>query len=359
MPFLSHSPLEPMNFTADVRKDSALLIGSIQFQELAMGIAQQITGLKPEQITIKTTYLGGGFGRRIDCDYMAQAVEISKSIGKPVKLVWTREDDMQHDFYRPASYHRFQGGLDAEGKPAVWQHRIVSTSINSFFSPNDPAEQSEIAGAADLPYSFANLRVEYAPVPSGVPVAWWRSVESSSNAFVVECFLDEMAAAAGVDPLEFRLRLLAEPRKVQNPADAQATPLDTERLKGVLKLAAEKSGWGSPLPKGRGRGIACHYSFSTYVAEVAEVTVERGGLRVDRVVAAVDCGTVINPEVLHAQVESAIVYGLSAALYGEITIGKGGVQQSNFHEYELMRIDAMPKVEVYNVPSTDRPTGIG
>ncbi len=359
MPFVAHATMEPMNCTAHVRADGAEVWSPTQAPQWAQSAIAQVAGLEPPKVVVHTTFMGGGFGRRYQADFPVEAAQVSKAVGKPVKLVWTREDDMQHDFYRPASYHSFQGGLDAEGKPAVWQHRIVSTSINSFFSPNDPAENSEISGAADLPYGFANLRVEYAPVPSGVPVAWWRSVESSSNAFVVESFMDEMAAAAGVDPLEFRLRLLAEPRKVKNPADANATPLDTERFKAVLKLAAEKSGWGSPLPKGRGRGIACHYSFSTYVAEVAEVTVERGGLRVDRVVAAVDCGTVINPAVLHAQVESAIVYGLSAALYGEITIGKGGVQQSNFHEYELMRIDAMPKVEVYSVPSTDLPTGIG
>jgi isoquinoline 1-oxidoreductase beta subunit len=316
-------------------------------------------GLNPQDITIHLTRMGGGFGRRLSNDYMVEGAWIARQVGAPVKLLWTREDDMQHDFYRPAAYHRFQGGLDAEGKPTVWQHRMVTTSINSLWSPKDPPEESEVAGAADLPYAFANLRVEYAPAASGVPVAWWRSVEASTNAISVECFMDEMAAAAGVDPLEFRMRLLAEPRKVKNPVDAKAPPLDTERLKGVFKLAAEKAGWGSPLPKGRGRGIAGHYSFQTYVAEVAEVTVERGNLRVDRVVAAVDCGTVINPEALHAQVESAIVYGLSAALYGEITIAKGGVQQSNFHEYDLMRIDAMPKVEVYTVRSTEPPTGIG
>ena len=359
LPFVAHATMEPMNCTVHVRADGAEVWAPTQAPQWAQGVVAQVAGVEPAKVVVHTTFMGGGFGRRYQADFPVEAAQVSKAVGKPVKLVWTREDDMQHDFYRPAAYHRFQGGLDAEGKPAVWQHRMVSTSINAFFSPKDPVEQSELGGAADVPYEFANVRVEYAPVPSGVPVAWWRSVESSTNAFAVECFLDEMAGAAGVDPLEFRLRLLAEPRKVKNPASPDATPLDTERLKGVLKLAAEKSGWGSPLPKGRGRGIACHYSFSTYVAEVAEVTVERGGLRVNRVVAAVDCGTVINPDALHAQVESAIVYGLSAALYGEITIGKGGVQQSNFHEYELMRIDAMPKVEVYNVSSTDRPTGIG
>ncbi|HXE89439.1 MAG TPA: xanthine dehydrogenase family protein molybdopterin-binding subunit [Terriglobales bacterium] len=359
VPFVAHATMEPMNCTVHVRPDGAEVWAPTQAPQWAQGAVAQVAGVEPSKVVVHTTFMGGGFGRRYQGDYPVEAAQVSKAVGKPVKLVWTREDDMQHDFYRPASFHRFQGTLDAEGKPAVWQHRIVSTAINSLWSPKDPPEQSEVAGAADLPYAFANLRIEYAPVPSGVPVAWWRSVESSQNALAVECFMDEMAAAAGVDPLEFRLRLLAEPRKVKNPVDAEAPPLDTERLKGVLKLAAEKAGWGSPLPKGRGRGIAAHYSFQTYVAEVAEVTVEGGKLRVDRVVAAVDCGTVINPEALHAQVESAIVYGLSAALYGEITIEKGGVKQSNFHEYDLMRIDAMPKVEVYTVRSTERPTGIG
>jgi isoquinoline 1-oxidoreductase beta subunit len=302
--------------------------------------------------------MGGGFGRRYQADFVVEAAQVSKAIGKPVKLVWTREDDMQHDFYRPASYHRFSGALDEQGQVSAWMHRILSTSISAFWDPPERAkpEESEITGAVNLPYAIPNIRVEYAPAASGVPVAWWRSVEHSFNAFAVESFVDELAAAARMDPLKFRLRMLQEPRKV--PASDMV--LDTQRLKGVLELAAERSGWGKPLPKGRARGIACHFSFHTYVAQVAEVSVgKNGAVRVHRVVCAVDCGQPINPDGVKAQMESGIVYGLTAALKGEITIEKGRVQQSNFHDYEMLRINEMPVSEVHIVPSTEAPTGTG
>jgi len=361
LPFLSHSPMEPMNCTADVRADRAELWAPTQFPDWNQGAAAQATGLQPPAVTVHTTLMGGGFGRRAQADFAVEAAQVSKAAGAPVQVVWTREDDTQHCFYRPASCHRFQGAVDADGKPLAWFHRMASTSISAFWDPPDRAkpEESEVGGAANLPYAFPNLRMEYAPAKSGVPVAWWRSVEHSMNGFVTECFLDELAAAAGVDPLEFRLRLLAEPRRVADPVSPNSPPLDTERIKGVLQLAAAKAGWNTPVPKGRGRGIACHYSFQTYVAQVAEVSVGPKGVRVHRVVCAVDCGRVIHPDQVKAQMESGIVYGLSAALHGEITIANGAVKQSNFHDYPVLRMNEMPEVEVHIVPSTAAPTGVG
>lgn len=363
LPFLAHAPMEPMNCTAQVQADRAELWAPTQFPDWNQGAAAQATGLEPRNVVVHTTLMGGGFGRRAQADFAVEAAQVSKAVGgKPVMVVWTRDDDMQHCFYRPASYHRLTAALDEKGQPLAWFHRMVSTSISAFWDPPDRVkpEESEVGGAANLPYAFPNLRMEYAPAQSGVPVAWWRSVEHSINGFVTESFLDELAAAGDVDPLDFRLRLLAEPRQVPDPVSPNSPPLDTRRFRGVLELAAAKAGWGRPLPKGRGRGIACHYSFQTYVAQVAEVSVEKdGSVRVDRVVCAVDCGRVINPDIVRAQMESGIVYGLSAALYGEITIAGGAVEQSNFHDYPVLRINEMPVVEVHIVPSTQPPTGVG
>ncbi|MBI4466831.1 MAG: xanthine dehydrogenase family protein molybdopterin-binding subunit [Acidobacteria bacterium] len=362
LPFLAHAPMEPMNCTADVRADRAEVWAPTQFPQWNQGMVAQVTGLQPQQVTVHTTLMGGGFGRRAQADFAVEAAQVSKAVGKPVMVVWTRDDDLQHCFYRPASYHRLRGAVDEKGQPLAWWHRMVSTSIEAFWEPPDRAkpENSEVSGASDLPYAIPNIRMEYAPAKSGVPVAWWRSVEHSITGFVVEGFLDELAAAAKRNPLEFRLALLAEPRQVKNPVDPNAPPLDTARFRRVLAVAAEKAGWGKPLPKGRGRGIAAAYSFRTYVAQVAEVSVDaKGGVRVRRVVCAVDCGRVINPDIVKAQMESGIVYGLSAALKGEITIRDGAVEQANFNDYDMLRIDEMPEVEVYLVPSTEPPTGVG
>ncbi|MEO8144836.1 MAG: xanthine dehydrogenase family protein molybdopterin-binding subunit [Betaproteobacteria bacterium] len=345
MPFLSHSPLEPMNFTADVRKDSAMLIGSIQFQELAMGMAAAITGLKPEQITIRTTYLGGGFGRRIDCDFFAQAVEISKTIGAPVKLVWTREDDMTHDFYRPASLTQMTAGLDASGKPTALSLKLSSPSVTARLIPPlvkdgvDPLMTEAIL----VPYDIANQSVATVIHDTGLRVGFLRSVSHALNVFANESFIDEMAVAAGKDPYEYRLGLL----------DKQP------RFKKVLQLAAEKGGWGKPLPKGRARGIAVMEGYETYMAQVVEVSVVNGKIKLHRVVVATDLGMVINPNIVQQQIESNIVFGLTAALYGNITLKDGRVQQTNFHDYQLLRINETPKIEMHFVKSTEKPGGIG
>src|SRR6266540_310347 len=299
-------------------------------------------------------------GKVCRSDFEAEAAQVSKAVGAPVQVLWTREDDIQHGFFRPMALHRLAAALDEKGRPLAWHHRMSSTSIDAFWTPPDKAkpESSEIGGAVNLPYAIPNLRMEYAPARSAVPVMWWRSVEHSITAFVNESFLDELAHLAGVDPLKFRLDLLAEPRQVKFPA-ADGPVLDTRRLKGVLELAAAKAGWGRPLPQGRARGIACHFSFDSYAAEVAEVSVAKAGIRVHRVVAAVDIGRAIFPDAVAAQVEGAVAYGLSAALKGAITIKDGRCEQSNFHDFEVLRMPEMPVVEVHIVPSTEAPTGIG
>jgi isoquinoline 1-oxidoreductase subunit beta len=345
LPFLSHSPLEPMNFTADVRADRALLIGSIQFQQMALGMAAHITGLKPEQITIKTTYLGGGFGRRIDLDYMAQAVEISKAIKAPVKLVWTREDDLTHDFYRPASLHRMTGGLDASGKPVAFSLKMSSPSVTARLFPPlvkdgvDPLMTEAIL----VPYDIANQSVQTVIHDTGLRVGYLRSVSHALNVFANESFIDEMAAAAGKDPYEYRLSLLAKQPRYTN----------------VLKIAAEKAGWGKPLPKGRARGIGVMEGYETYMAQVAEVSIKEGKPVLHRVVTAVDLGRMVNPNIVRQQIESNIVFGLQCALYGNITLKDGRVEQTNFHQYVLPRMSETPKIEMHIVQSTEKPGGIG
>ncbi len=346
LPFLSHSPLEPMNFTADVRKDRALLIGSIQFQQMALGMAAEITGLKPDQITLETTYLGGGLGRRIDCDYVAQAVQISKAIGKPVKLVWTREDDMTHDFYRPASLHRMTAGLDASGKPVALSLKMSSPSVTTRLFPPivkdgvDPLMTEAIL----VPYDIPNQSVGTVIHDTGLRVGYLRSVSHALNVFANESFVDEMAAAAGKDPYEYRLSLLEKQPRFAN----------------VLKLAAEKAGWGKPLPKGRARGIALMEGYDTYMAQVAEVSMGKNGKpRLHRVVVAADLGRMVNPNVVRQQIEGNIVFGMQAALYGDITLKDGRVQQTNFHQYVLPRMPETPQIDIVLVQSSEKPGGIG
>ena len=345
LPFLAHVAMEPMNFTADVRKDSCLVYGPTQFQQLAAGVAAQVTGLKPEQITVRTTFLGGGFGRRIDVDFIAQAVEISKAVGAPVKLLWTREDDTTHDFYRPTSYHQFSGGLDAQGKPVAVKFHMTSPSVTARLFPPvvkdgiDPFMTEAATPAYDIPHQLADVVIH----DTGVRVGYWRSVSHALNAFAIESFMDEMAGAAGKDPYEFRRGLLDK-----HP-----------RLKHVLELAALKSGWGKPLPSGRARGIALMEGYGTSMAQVAEVSVTGKSVRVHRVVAAADLGRMVNPNIVRQQLEGSIIYGLSAVLYGEITLKDGRVQQSNFHDYPVVRMPESPVIEMHLVESSEKPAGIG
>jgi isoquinoline 1-oxidoreductase beta subunit len=361
-PFAPHASMEPLNCTVHIRPDGAEAWVPTQAPQWAQDVIAGVSGLPHESVTVHTTLMGGGFGRRYQADFVMEAAQVAKATGKPVMVLWTREDDMQHDFYRPASYHKFSGAVDGEGKLAAWKHFQTSTSIAAMWRDKgeENAEQSEFGTAAFIPYQTPNYRVEYALAKSGVPRAWWRSVEHSTSGFVVECFVDELAALAGVDPFEYRLRLIGGDRDVPDFTNPKAgNPLQTARLKGVLKLAAEKSGWGSPLTKGMGRGIAGYYSFETYTACVAEVSVRDKAVKVHRLVYAVDCGRPINPDGVRAQVESAAIYGLSAALFDAITIQGGRVEQSNFNDYGLPRITDTPKIEVHVVTSTEEPTGIG
>jgi len=370
LPYQAHATMEPMNCTVDLKDDRCDVWVGTQGQGTSQEAVVALTGLDYDQVFIHTTYLGGGFGRRGEVDFVLEAVQIAQKVKRPVKLLWTREEDMQHDFYRPASYHVLSGTVK-EGLPIAWTHRLVSPSIMQRVAPGFvPAalphwlpqslksfvswvtggvigmvkDSTVSEGAADLPYAIPNLEVEAVTYDPGVPVGFWRSVGHSSNAFVVESFIDELAHRANADPYQFRRQLLAEhPRRL-----------------GVLNLAAEKAGWGKSLPRGQGMGIAVHKSFNSYAAQVAEVEVDaKGGIRVHRVVCAVDCGIVVNPDTVEAQIQGAIVYGLSAALKGAITLKDGRVQQSNFHDFQVLRIDEMPEVEVHIVPSLEPPTGIG
>jgi isoquinoline 1-oxidoreductase subunit beta len=351
LPYLAHAMMEPLNCVADVRADSCEVWTGTQFQTGDRDAAAKDAGLKPEQVRLHTTLLGGGFGRRAvpDSHFVREAVQISKAVNTPVKVVWTREDDIRGGFYRPRAHHSISAGLDAGGKPVAWQHRIVCQSFMAgtpfeSFVVKDGVDETAVEGAKEIPYEIPNLLVDWQQAPGGVPTLWWRSVGHSHTAFAVECFLDELAHAAGKDPYEYRQSLLGKHL----------------RHRRVLELAAEKAAWGKPLPQGRGRGIALHESFGSFLAHVAEVSVSKeGDLRVHRVVCAIDCGPVVNPDTVHAQMEGAVVFGLTAALYGEITFEKGRVKQRNFHDYAMLRMNEMPEVEVHIVPSTDKMGGVG
>jgi isoquinoline 1-oxidoreductase beta subunit len=348
VPYLAHATMEPINCTADVRADRVDVWAPTQFQTMAQGTAAKICGLKPENAFIHTTYLGGGFGRKAGTDFIIEAVETSKAIGKPVKLTWSREDDMQHDYYRPASYAKMAGGLGLDGWPVAWTTRIACPSIMEAWFPGSTKnnlDPTSVEGVANLPYAIPNILVDYVRTEPSVPVGFWRSVGASQNGFFSECFMDELAAAGKKDPYEFRRHLLNK----------------SQRQLGVLELVAQKAGWDKPLPAGRYRGIAVLEAFQSFAAQVVEISVDRKmrSVKVHRVVCAVDVGRVVNPANIVMQSESAIVYGLSSALYGEITIEGGRVKQTNFNNYPVLRVDAMPVIETYIVPSEEKPTGAG
>jgi isoquinoline 1-oxidoreductase beta subunit len=357
-PFLAHATMEPMNITVHARSGEAEVWAPTQSPDWVQRTVAHILDLKPEKVVVHTTLMGGGFGRRYMADYPAEAAQIAKVVGRPVQLVWSREDDMTHDFYRPAACHQMKGAVDQNGRPLAWSHTIASTSIGAFWDPPDhqAPEKSEVGGAEQMPYAIPNVRLEYNHVASAVPPLWWRSVEHSFNGFAVECFIDELAAAAGQDPVQFRKTLLVKPAnwKAKNEEDP-----DPARLRAVMELAAEKSGWGTPLPKGKGRGIATYHSFGSYICEVAEVSVRGNTLKIDRMVAAIDCGQIVNPESVRAQAESAIIYGLSAALKNEITVKNGAIEQTNFDGYDPIRINEAPPIEVYLMKSKEEPGGMG
>jgi isoquinoline 1-oxidoreductase beta subunit len=348
VPFLAHAPMEPMNCTVHARKDACEIWVGNQAIARLQRMAAQTAGLPPDKVVVHNHLLGGGFGRRLEADGAVRAVEIAKQVDGPVKVVWTREEDIQHDMYRPYWFDRLTAGLDAQGKPVAWKNRFAGSSVIARWLPpgfKDGLDPDSTEGAIDLLYDFPNLHVEYVRVePPGIPTAFWRSVGPSHNVFVTESFVDELAAAAKQDPVAYRRALLAK----------------SPRATVVLDLAAEKAGWGQALPPRVGRGVALQNVFGSTMALVAEVEVAQdGAVRVRRVVSAMDCGTVVNPNTVEAQIQSGIVFGTSAALYGEITLKDGRVEQSNFDSYPVVRINEAPAIDVHVVASAEPPGGMG
>jgi isoquinoline 1-oxidoreductase beta subunit len=348
LPFLAHTTMEPLNCAVEVRKDGCDVWVGTQVIGRAQEVAAKVTGLPAEKVTIHNYLLGGGFGRRLEVDYVERAVQIAKEVSGPVKVVWSREEDIQHDMYRPYFYDRLHAGLDDEGRPVAWSHRICGSSVIARWAPpafKDGFDPDTVDGALEMPYAFPNVRLEYVRnEPPGIPTAFWRSVGPSHNIFVVEGFIDELAAVAKKDPVEYRRALLGK----------------SPRSLAVLNLAAEKSGWGTPLPPRSGRGIAVQNVFGSYMAQVAEVEVAKDGtVKLKRITCAVDCGVAINPNTIEAQAQSAIVYGLTAALFGEITLKDGRVEQDNFDNYPALHINEMPTIDVHIIKSSENPGGMG
>ncbi len=346
VPFLAHATMEPQNCTAHARADRCDVWAPTQNQTNTQAIAAMITGLDPKAVFVHTTFLGGGFGRRFETDFVAEAVEISKAIGGPVKVTWSREDDIQHDYYRTASHAHFTAGLDADGWPVVWVNTIACPSLMARFGPlKDNFDRRSVEICDSVPYAIPNILVDYQLADVGIPIGFWRSVGASQNGFFLESFIDEIAAAGKKDPYALRRRLLAK----------------SPRHLAALETAAEKAGWGAPLPADRFRGIAVVSSYFGYVAQVIEISVDRKArtLKVHRVVCALDCGRIVNPASIDAQVKSSVVYGLTAALRGAITIERGRVLQKNFNDYQVLRIHEMPVVDVHIIPSEEAPTGAG
>ena len=348
-PFLAHTTMEPINCTVHVRPDGCEVWTGSQVLARAQATAAQVTGLPLEKVVVHNHLLGGGFGRRLEVDYVTQAVRIAKQVDGPVKVVWSREEDVQHDVYRPYYYDRMAAGLDAHGKPIAWTHRLVGPSILARWAPpafRNGLDGDALDGAVHLQYDIPAIQVEYVrheePV---VNTGFWRGVGVTHNTFVIESFIDELALAAKADPFEYRRALLAK----------------SPRARTVLELAAQQAGWGETLPAGRGRGIALMYSgWDTYVVQVAELSVsESGEVRVHRIVCAVDCGTVVNPDIVKAQIEGGVIFGIGGALWGEVTLKNGRVEQSNFHDVRMLRMNETPPIEVHLVRNLEPPGGIG
>ncbi len=348
LPFLAHAAMEPMNCTVHVRPDRCEIWIGNQAIARVQAAAAKVTGLPLDKVTVHNHLIGGGFGRRLESDGAARAVEIARQVDGPVKVVWTREEDIQHDMYRPYWFDRLTAGLDEKGMPVAWSNRFAGSSVIARWLPpgfKDGLDPDTTEGAIDLVYALPNLHVEYVRVePPGIPTAFWRSVGPSHNVFVTESFVDELATAAKQDPVAYRRALLHK----------------APRAKAVLDLAAEKAGWGQPLPRGFGRGVSLQFVFATYLAQIAEVEVTGdGAVRVHRVVCAVDCGIPVNPDTIRAQIQGAIIFGITAALYGNITLKNGRVQQTNFDTYQMLRINEAPAIEVYIVESSELPGGMG
>ena len=356
LPFMAHAPLEPGNCTAHFKGSSCELWAPTQVPQDVRDSVAQAVGLDSDQVTVHVTLMGGGFGRRLEHDYAVEAAQVSKAANAPVKVLWTREDDMRFSTYRPASYHHLSAVLDGQGFPLAFSHRFVAGSINGQKGASEPdGVDLDLRDEAALVYSFPNASLEYVMVDTPVPLGWMRSVYALQVGFASECFIDELAAAAHKDPLEYRLHLLSKDEDIKY-FDATWR---TARMRGVLKLAADKAGWGKPLAPGHYQGIACFGCFSSYVAEVVEISMENDRPRVHRVVGAIDCGQVINPKILEQQIQGGVIYALTNAMRAQITIDKGRVVQGNFDDYAPIRMNEAPSVEAYFVESSEPPTGAG
>jgi isoquinoline 1-oxidoreductase beta subunit len=359
LPLLAHVPMEPINCTADVGPGRAEVWGPMQDPDGVRELAARVTGLPATAITVHMSRSGGGFGRRLISDYGAEAAYLSKAVGAPVQVLWTREEDLSQDFYRPCAVHRLRAGLDAGGRLVAWDHHLANPSRYAYAENGQPPVVSELY-PDDFPAGFVpDFRLAYTHIPCGIPGGAWRSTLHSSNAFAVQSFIDELARTLGRDPLGLRLELLGPPRRLDYKGHGGPV-FDTGRLAGVLRLAAEKAGWGSPLPAGRARGIAGHFTFGSYAAHVAEVSrAPHGGIRVDRIEVAVDCGLVVNRSGAEAQVQGGVLDGLSATLYGGVTVEGGRVRETNFDRYRLVRMREAPRVETHFVSSEAPPSGLG
>jgi isoquinoline 1-oxidoreductase beta subunit len=343
LPLLAHATMEPMNCTADVTADACEVYVGTQVQQLTQAVAAKAAGLKPSQVNVHTTLLGGGFGRRLEVDFVPAAVVASKAVGAPVKLIWTREDDMTHDLYRPPAREAVSAGVDEHGKLTAWTLHIASPSITARFDPTskDPFD-SVIEYVQNFPYAVPNFDLRYTRQEIGIDVGYFRSVSHAPNCFAVESSIDEIAALVSRNPLDFRLELLA----------------DKPRHLHVLRVIAERSGWGH-ASKGHYQGIAFMEGYTACIAQVAEVSIEAGEVKVHKITCVIDCGQTVNPRIVESQLESGIVYGLTAALWGEVTVRGGRVQQRNFNDYRVLRLDEMPVLDVHIIPSEARPGGIG
>jgi isoquinoline 1-oxidoreductase beta subunit len=356
LPFMAHAPMEPGNCTANFSGGGCELWAPTQVPQDCRDSVAQALGLDPDQVKVNITLMGGGFGRRLEHDYAVEAALVSKAVQAPVKVLWTREDDMRFSTYRPASLHQLSAVLDGAGWPVAFTHRIIAPSISGQKGqPGPNGIDPDMPDEAAFVYGVPNVSLEYVLAETAVPLGWMRSVYALQAGFASESFIDELAAAAGKDPLEYRLHMLSKDQDIP----FFATTWKTARMRGALQLAADKAGWGKPLPAGRFRGIACFGCFASYVAEVVEISMENETPRVHRVVAAVDCGQVVNPSIVEQQIPGGVVYALGNALRAKITIEKGRVVQGNFDDYAPVRMDEAPVVEVYVVPSAESPTGIG
>ncbi len=343
-PMQAHAALEPMNFTANFKDGKCQLIGPTQFQQGAQGAVAGALGIKPEDVTVQTTFLGGGFGRRIELDFILQAAQISKAVSKPVKLVWTREDDMTHDYYRPMGVNQLKAGVDGAGNPVAMHFKVASQSVTqrAFGLPKDTLD-AFMAEAAVTPYAIPNTQHDLMIYDTGLRNGYWRGVSHNMNAFANESFMDELAKSAGKDPYQYRMALLK----------------DKPRFANVLKLAAEKAGWGTAAPAGRARGIALMEGYDTYMAQVAEVSIQNGEIRVHKVTVAADLGMMVNPDIVEGQIQSSIVFGMGAGLMQQITVDKGRVQETNYGNYPVVRMNEAPQIDIVLVKSSEKPGGIG